>query len=498
MIRIQFYILYFKSESAQKMANNSNQSVFNVKGFKESFSKVEYMFLYLGIIFGLLFVFYNPPWQTNDEDRHFYLAWQISNFQIFAKANEAEQKVGCEIPKNLYNTVNSFQGIPFASKQKITKDMMENAKAVPLNSDDKMFINHFHPGTTPLGFIPAAIGIDFARIFSCGPIWIGWWARIFALASYLIIIFYAIRITPIMKVGFMLYALTPMALFQGASVTYDTFSNASSLLLVAYMLYFAFDKKAELGNREFLFMILLIFLHEFAKHGYLFIAFMFLLIPYERIKITYFNQKVFTGLMFVYAAVVYKLVDLMFSSLVPDFSHIKQPVFQNDFYFSVAENTSYWLARPVELVAILIKNFLNFRHEWIGGVIGRFGYSYTALPIEYYFMHGLVLISVAFMDNRSDIKIAPWQKAILFFIVLFDAGALIFQFLLTSPVGAQMIFGFQGRYLVQLVPVLMLLFYQNKITIPEWDKNKLMIVAIYIIFALIYAVTWMDERFFTL
>ena len=45
-----------------------------MKKKKESFSdkiKYEHLFLILATIFGLIFVFINPPWQSNDEDRHF-------------------------------------------------------------------------------------------------------------------------------------------------------------------------------------------------------------------------------------------------------------------------------------------------------------------------------------------------------------------------------------------------------------------------------------------
>ena len=84
---------------------------------------VEYYFLLIGLFFGLRFVFVNPPWQTNDEDRHFYNAWYLSQGYIGPEVQGS--KIGRPIPRNLFNTVQSFQGIRFA-ENKIDKKVVKN------------------------------------------------------------------------------------------------------------------------------------------------------------------------------------------------------------------------------------------------------------------------------------------------------------------------------------------------------------------------------------
>ena len=78
---------------------------------------VEYVFALLGLVFGLFFVFANPPWQANDEDRHFIHSYFISQGQIYGK--QLDKKIGGSIPINIVNTVQGFQGIPFAKGYKI-------------------------------------------------------------------------------------------------------------------------------------------------------------------------------------------------------------------------------------------------------------------------------------------------------------------------------------------------------------------------------------------
>ncbi len=470
----------------------------DIKNFKMSDFKAEHLFLLFGIVFGLFFVFENPPFHTNDEDRHFYYAYQISTGQLFAEANVKEQKVGCELPKNLYSVVSSFQGVPYQNRTKISSAQLDNAKSVDLNKNDIMFINHFHYGTRQFSFMPSAIGILFGRIFGAGPIWLGWWGRIFGLVCYLTIIFYAIKNTPIFKGVFILYALSPMALFQGASVTYDMMSNSLSLLLVSYFLYLAYDEKSKIGNREFGAILLLAFLHTFAKHGYVFIPFIFFIIPSRKFNKPFnLNYSLVALISFVFFVLLY-FIESTWGKIIPDYSHIKQPPFQNDFRFDYANNMKHWIANIPTLISLLYDNILHFRQEWFAGVLGRFGYSYTNLPNEFYMVYGAGLLGAAFIDNDKKITISPYQKLIFLAVAFLNAMALIFQFLLTSPVGAKMIFGFQGRYLVQLVPVFLLVFYQNKINLKQWDENKLAIIGIYLTFALLFVTTFMIESFFTI
>ena len=75
---------------------------------------LEYYFLAIGLFFGMKLVFINPPWQTNDEDRHFYNSWNYANglFKPEIKGNS----VGTPLPKELFNQVSSFQGIRFTDE----------------------------------------------------------------------------------------------------------------------------------------------------------------------------------------------------------------------------------------------------------------------------------------------------------------------------------------------------------------------------------------------
>ena len=61
---------------------------------------LEYFFLVIGLLFGMKLVFSNPPWQSNDEDRHFYNSWYYANGYFKPTAHDG--KIGNAMPKKIY------------------------------------------------------------------------------------------------------------------------------------------------------------------------------------------------------------------------------------------------------------------------------------------------------------------------------------------------------------------------------------------------------------
>ena len=87
-------------------------------------------------------------------------------------------------------------------------------------------------------------------------------------------------------------------------------------------------------------------------------------------------------------------------------------------------------------------------------------------------------------------------KNILFLIAICNAFALIIGiFIVGSPVGANMIYGFQGRYFVPLMPFLSLgIFY-----VPLFKSNEIVMrwtIPVYCSLVLIYTVNFIDSQFY--
>ncbi len=68
-------------------------------------------------------------------------------------------------------------------------------------------------------------------------------ARFANLLLYVLIVYSAIKLTPVHKWVFFLLALMPMTLYEAASLSADSFTIAVSFLLIALFLKFSFYYK---------------------------------------------------------------------------------------------------------------------------------------------------------------------------------------------------------------------------------------------------------------
>ena len=70
---------------------------------------IEKIFVLLAILFGILYVFILPPFQSVDEGMHFFRTYQISEGHLTAK--KIDGKVGDEIPSSLSDFYDKY--VPF-------------------------------------------------------------------------------------------------------------------------------------------------------------------------------------------------------------------------------------------------------------------------------------------------------------------------------------------------------------------------------------------------
>ncbi len=454
--------------------------------------KMEYIFLILGLVFGVLFVFTNPPFQTNDEDRHFYAAYSISEGQ-FNPVNK-DSLSGTPLPKNLVAITQSYQGLPFFQGAKISKEKVNESLSLPLNSSDTTFYPNPQLIGNPLPYLPHVIGMEIGKIIDSNPIWLMRFGRLGGLIAFLLLIFFAIRITPVFKSVFFLYALTPMVLYQGSSITYDTLSMGTSFLLIALALYYALAKE-EITYKDLLIFAIISLVHRFAKDGYILIPFMIFLIPPRKIG-SKEKLGIFYGTFIIYYIILYKLPSWTWGSYITGLHLLNPPGGIKDFVYGSATDFGRLLQTPFLHIKNIFYSFLYQRQDWIGGIIGRFGYSYTLLPEFFLIIHGLVLLTVAFLDSNKDMVMKLYQKLLMFIIGFGTIGIIIIGFYLSSPIGASNIFGLQGRYFIPAIPVVLLVLYNSVFRFRFWKRWGSLLLSLYVIVSLTYTLIFMSDYFY--
>lgn len=452
------------------------------------------LFVVLGLVFGIMLVFVNPPFHTNDENDHFYCAYHLSKGILIPQ--QGDGIVGGPLPVNLKNTVQSFQGIPFFQGSKLSEARVKELSSIPLNEKDAQFFHNPYYGSNPIAFIPHAAGIAIGKSFKSNPVWLGWFGRLGGLFCFIVIIFFAIRLTPVFKSMFFLYALTPMILYQAASVTYDMLNLALTFLIIALALKYALTPGYIMKTSDFIVIILVSILFTMSKGGYPLIPLLFFLIPPSRFGVKG-KYIIIMPMLFVFFGVMYFLPSFTWSRLLADLQFNSIMALKKDFHLDPVLSQQFVLSNPAHFIDIMIQNVLHFREEWAAGCIGRFGYSYTLLPTAMLVIHGLVLIAAALVDSNYKISINIYQK-ILLAIVGFGTIALIIggSYIFMSPVGASMIFGLQGRYFAQAVVIILLLLYNTQFDNSVWRKWGPTALFVYMAVFLTYTVIFLDETFY--
>ena len=461
---------------------------------KFDFLALENLFIIIGLIFGLILVFVNPPWQSNDEDRHYYISYKFSEGEFIPKYESA-----INIPRNVVRVTQSFQGLPFHNGTKINSQQMKELEKIPVNSKDRfIFSTPNIPNLNP-AYIPNAIGILIGRILKPYPVWTMWFGRMGGLFFYLIIMYLVIRLTPIFKGVFFVFGLSPMVLFQSASITYDTMSTVLCFMTIALTLRYALIESETLNLKNTLLVLIVIIFAQLSKGGYILLPIIMFIVPLKK-----FGGWAKLIPFFIFFALLYFFENATINSFVASINPLKvesstgAAVMQNDFEGNSSQMVSYFVSKPFEAIDIAIKNILMQRENWIGGIMGRFGYSYLLLPIPILILQWIVIIVVAFFESKSEYKLNILQKTIILAIGIISYFLIIFgMWAGSSPLGAKMVFGLQGRYFVPIVPVLLLFLYNSQYEIKSWHKWKGIILSIYSIAILIYTVTYMNDYYYS-
>ncbi len=432
------------------------------------------IFLGFGCLFGLIFLFLTPPFQVPDETIHFYRAYQTSQGLI----------VGATLPSSMVVTASRFNGLPFHPEKKTSYQEIISVSDLPL--EPQTVIPASNIAYPPLAYLPQAVGIRLGVIFNLSPLHLMYLGRLLNLAIWLFLVAMALQRTPIFKWLFCLLALSPMSLFEAASLSRDPWINGASLLLVAYYLDGAHGGKNRLQNRDLLRLFLLLLLVSLPKSVYAVLGLMFLIIPISKVG----SKKKYYGYFFLTMGLLGAI--LFLGNYF--FFHARPP--SQDF-FSWQERFHFIFSHPFGFLEILLRSFLKNGGEYLEMFIGVLGWLDTPLPEPVWLFYGFVLMLLALLDKDTSIVIPRNSKLILFGAFLLGVLAIMTAMYLAIAPEKGVIAGVQGRYFIPLAPLFFLLFYNQRIRlIPELERTlgKLVVgtsaivlsAASYVIFARYY------------
>jgi uncharacterized membrane protein len=381
-----------------------------------------------------------PNFQSPDEDTHIKRAYLLGHGHIWLDSPNGVA-TGGNIDSGLLQAIEQFSYLPFHGEQKITANLLYEAKQVQWTGS-----NIFSPtsGTSfyfPLIYAPQAAGIRLGELFHLSVYNSYLLAKVFALLTACALIFWAMNLFAFSNLSLGLLIL-PMSIFQLGSASQDGVANALTLVVIALFLKLSKDKE-----------------HAPAWYAY-FLAFAIALLATSRMQLVplllllFVAYKLTSQKRYVWMGAATTLFSLGW--IIATLITVVDPKVRTS--LSPLEVIQYYLLHPRDFIAVVANTLTNIPtiKSYTTSFIGVLGWLDASLPKGQYTYIGfllLVLLSATFTFKPKNISRTS-QVSLIFCAI--GSIAIIFISLLAqwTPHPAQIILGIQGRYF--LSPALLL------------------------------------------
>lgn len=446
-------------------------------------NSIETAFLAIAGLFGCLFVAIVPPFQVADEYLHFYRAFQISEGQWIAQQQtgdcygysqyfQTETCLGGKLPKSILTTVREVSSIDLRfhpeRKQKIQEIFA--VLNLPLNSQDRVFIKFNTTGLhAPIPYLPQAFGIGLGKLLNASPLILLYMGRLTNLAVWLVLSYLTLKTTPIAKLVFFLLLLTPMSLFQAASLSADALTNGLAFLSIAIILENRLTRHSSIQPKNYLKLFALSILLCLAKIAYFPILLLLCLKSVDpgetrirsHLKILLIWLGGFLSILG-WSSIVDRIYVPLSSGIFPD------------------RQIEFVLREPLTFATTLVRTFSQQGLDYLHQFIGILGWIDTPLPWFLVGSYWSILILVSLLSGDAERALSSSQKLGIAGIFILNTMILSLLAYLWNPIGAKIIGGLQGRYFIPLSPLFFLLFYQKRTRL----KHKKILRCFAILFAM--------------
>lgn len=431
----------------------------------EKFS-IEKKYLYIALIFGILFVFIVPPFQSPDEDSHFKKAYQVSKGKLYPEVKK--NVIGNYFPTEMLNYIKTKTKYIGNRDKKYKYSEMVLDQYTKLNYEERKFTSYSTVSVTPIAYLVPATGIIFskicAKIFdleSINTAYMLYFARFFSIIFMSFIMYLSIKITPVFKRTFAVFGLIPMVIFLGSVISYDSLLISLTTLALSIILKITYDDKLKKVPNNYIITLILIGVVLLNVKGLYFLLYILLfLIPVKKVG----NIKKMTRI----ALII--ILSILAITLVIKIPFLLLPKIKTDVNYA-SKQLNFVIHNPIKYSGILIDNIINQRFFQLSSIVGVFGLIDTYNPFVIICFTYMWLIMVSISDGVCDkIKINGKFKILLIIYILFIIISVYSAMYINwtpaingHKIGEADISGVQGRYFLPILLPILLLFSNKKI-----------------------------------
>jgi uncharacterized membrane protein len=429
------------------------------------------LFAIAAFFLGNGFVFVNPPLKAPDEWAHFSRAYQVSRFQLLPLQQDGI--LGGYIPVGIETLSKRFEKVSFDG---VTVAEIIAARHIPFDPSNVRFSYFPNIAEYPwLPFIPQAIGIAVARIFSNSALATMYCGREANLIGYIVLTYAALTMMPDprCRLTLELIALLPMSLYQAGSLSADGVTIATSLVVATIVWRLTFlEAPASKFDLPMLFVSTICL--SLTKLSYAPISLLALMVPPKRLG-GFRRYAAIAGTLLLSNCLAVVLWMSQFHGLPKvDLNPAVDP----------PQQERHLLHHPAKIIPLLISTTTTYGKEIAAGVIGTFGWNEIMMPLI------LVAIYYALLLTSVGANGPPryWRGAIVATCTaIFNFGAILTAFFIQCrPVGETAIAGLQGRYFIPLLPLLIFFSGNKNITGTKFDKVLLIVAVLITAFSVLF------------
>mgnify|MGYP004617812231 CR=1 FL=1 len=411
--------------------------------------------------FGILFTFTTDYNHAIDEKKHFMTALNISflNFDYINKPI-TDKKIE-ELPQ-IMNSLEIDEFLTNDYNAEITHEVnMEDTPSTPATYS---LISYVFP----------AIGITFARVLNGSIIDMYICGRIMNLIIYTILIVIAIKIIPYKKNIFFVIAFMPFMLLLASSYSIDGICLGTVFIFVAYCLKM-YKENITIKMKQLLILGILFLIMLTGKGiAYILTATIILILPiYNTIKQNKkYRPMIISSIIILLILAIIFVIYMKNTMVTPDGDN------RGEEGINGVEQLEYISKHPVhdlKLIIYQIKVTL-FDYEWY---IHLYPSAFFGENSNYvFFIMMLYILYVSITEDDYNFKIKDKVIFLITFLLVLGmtSGILYLAF---TPVGATYISGYQTRYILPILP-LMLFCLSNDMLKNFQKTNRNMNIALII------------------
>jgi uncharacterized membrane protein len=263
-----------------------------------------------------------------------------------------------------------------------------------------------------------------------------------------------------------------MALYEAASLSYDSLNNAISFISIALFLKLALSKN-KIQKKEITLLSISLICLVLTKQVYFLIALLFFIIP----KYKFGNMKK-RIIYFIYIVLPASIIMIFWEYLFTNntlnntLSHSSNSFLINQINFLTALKNSLMMES-----GFYVQNFIS----WC-----PIGYINLPNPVPLFltYIYLIILIIVSILDI-SKFKLKLKQKTIPLMIFSVLSILIFFMAFGWTPPGVGFISAMQGRYFIPIAPLFFLIFYNNGKITKYLDKKYLNYLNVFVITSIV-------------